>query len=230
MRRDGFTSSRMAPRVRLWNWPVPTWVTQTSVGPSRSERNATKPPSREMAAACSVPSKSVRWVNRASANGLRRAASVPATNHTAAPSPARIPQARASQANRRRPDGAGWAAETTGGTWLGCPRSASLSTDASPPAGLWLRLLDHASSSARDAKTEPSLSWICRWTGIPSRFSQRWTVLTSRLRCAAMSFHESSRSSGGFPREGAAESGLGGSATLASGWRQDWERSKPRKF
>src|SRR5207247_11050952 len=92
--------------------------------------------------------------------------------------------------------------------------------------GLGLRLLDHASSSARDAKTEPALSWKCRWTGIPSRFSQRWTVLTSRLRCAAMSFHESSRSSGGFPGGGAAESGLEGSATLASGWRQDEERSR----
>ena len=31
---------------------------------------------------------------------------------------------------------------------------------------------------------------------MPSRFSQRWTVVTSRLRYAAISFHESSRSSG----------------------------------
>ena len=31
---------------------------------------------------------------------------------------------------------------------------------------------------------------------MPSRFSQRWTVVTSRLRCAAISFHESRRSSG----------------------------------
>jgi hypothetical protein len=42
-----------------------------------------------------------------------------------------------------------------------------------------------------------------------------------------MSFHESSRSSAGFPRDGAAESGLGASATLASGWRQGGEGSKP---
>ena len=59
MRTDGFTSSGALPRVRLWNCPEPTCVTQTSIGPSRSARNATKRPSRDTAAACSVPSKSV---------------------------------------------------------------------------------------------------------------------------------------------------------------------------
>src|SRR5208282_2490744 len=42
VRTDGLTNSSALPRVRLWNSPEPTWVTQTSVGPSRSDRNATK--------------------------------------------------------------------------------------------------------------------------------------------------------------------------------------------
>src|SRR5262245_20704335 len=37
--------------------------------------------------------------------------------------------------------------------------------------------------------------------GIPSRFSHRWTVVTSRLKCPAISFHEFSRSSGGWTEE-----------------------------
>src|SRR4029077_2548908 len=59
VRTDGLTSSVTLPRVKLWNCPEPTCVTQTSICPSRSERNATKWPSRDIAAACSTPSKSV---------------------------------------------------------------------------------------------------------------------------------------------------------------------------
>ena len=40
VRTDGLTSSRTLPRVKLWNCPEPAWVTQTSVCPSRSDRNA----------------------------------------------------------------------------------------------------------------------------------------------------------------------------------------------
>src|SRR5580704_3295334 len=42
VRIDGFTRPEAVPWVRLWNSPEPTCVTQTSIGPSRSERNATK--------------------------------------------------------------------------------------------------------------------------------------------------------------------------------------------
>src|SRR6516162_9006247 len=41
VRRDGLGSSDTLPWVRLWNSPEPACVTQTSIGPSRSERNAT---------------------------------------------------------------------------------------------------------------------------------------------------------------------------------------------
>ena len=60
VRTDALTTSFARPRVRLTNWPVPICVTQTSICPSRSERNATKLPSLEIAAACSVPLKSVK--------------------------------------------------------------------------------------------------------------------------------------------------------------------------
>ena len=53
---------------------------------------------------------------------------------------------------------------------------------------------------------------------IPSRFSQRWTVVTSRFRYAAISFHESKRSSGrssgGFLDDGVTEDG----ALIALSW------------
>src|SRR6266852_4319768 len=42
VRIDGLTSSGALPRVKLWNSPDPTCVTQTSICPSRSDRNATK--------------------------------------------------------------------------------------------------------------------------------------------------------------------------------------------
>ena len=44
--------------------------------------------------------------------------------------------------------------------------------------------------------------------GIASRFSQRWTVVTSRLRYDAISFHESRRSSGGLSGGGTLLDGL----------------------
>src|SRR5271170_8274829 len=61
-----------------------------------------------------------------------------------------------------------------------------------------LRLWRQASSSEVNAYTELRLSCTWRCTGIASYFSQRWTVVTSRPRYAAISFHESSWSSGGF--------------------------------
>ena len=51
------------PCVKLLNWPLPTRLTHVSTGPSRSERNATYFPSREIAASVSDPSKSVKRVN-----------------------------------------------------------------------------------------------------------------------------------------------------------------------
>src|SRR5882724_9452972 len=42
---------------------------------------------------------------------------------------------------------------------------------------------------------------------MPSRFSQRWTVVTSRFRYAAISFHESRRSSFGRNDAGVPETG-----------------------
>ena len=42
VRTDGLTSSGALPRVKLWNCPEPICVTQTSICPSRSDRNATK--------------------------------------------------------------------------------------------------------------------------------------------------------------------------------------------
>ena len=92
-------------------------------------------------------------------------------------------------------------------------RSAGPATSSGPSAAGSgagaARPRDHASSSERNAYTDPSLS--CRWrcTGICSRFSHRCTVLTSRRRCVAMSFHESNRSSGpgGSGRPGDGEAG-----------------------
>src|SRR6266403_2004095 len=46
-RTDGLTSSGALPRVKLWNCPDPTCVTHTSICPSRSDRKATKWPSRD---------------------------------------------------------------------------------------------------------------------------------------------------------------------------------------
>jgi hypothetical protein len=37
VRTSGLTSSAALPRVRLWNRPEPTWVTQTSVFPVGEE-------------------------------------------------------------------------------------------------------------------------------------------------------------------------------------------------
>jgi len=58
------------------------------------------------------------------------------------------------------------------------------------------RVVHHALSSERYAKTDPSLSCKWRCTGIASRLSHRCTVLTSRFRYDAIFFQESSRSSG----------------------------------
>ncbi len=42
VRTEGLASSGIFPRVRLWNSPELICVTQTSICPSRSDRNATK--------------------------------------------------------------------------------------------------------------------------------------------------------------------------------------------
>src|SRR5580658_6566156 len=76
VRTDGLTSSGWVPWVRLWNWPEPTCVTQTSICPSRSDRNATNCPSRDTAAACSTASNSVTVWNCAPAMGSRQKYSV----------------------------------------------------------------------------------------------------------------------------------------------------------
>ena len=52
--------------------PLPISLTQASICPSRSARNATNFPSREIAAACAVPAKSARRMNLALARGLRQ--------------------------------------------------------------------------------------------------------------------------------------------------------------
>jgi hypothetical protein len=52
--------------------PLPTWLTQTSNEPSRSERNATNFPSEEIVACSSEPSKSVSLLKPASAKGFCR--------------------------------------------------------------------------------------------------------------------------------------------------------------
>ena len=76
VRSDGLASPGKLPRVKLWNWPDPTCVTQTSICPSRSDRKATNCPSRDTAAACSTPSKSVTVWSRAPAIGSRQKYSV----------------------------------------------------------------------------------------------------------------------------------------------------------
>ena len=71
----GKRKSSSWPWVRLTKRPVPVWPSNTSNGPSRSERNATNVPSADMAASRSAPGKSVRRVNRALASGFSTGAS-----------------------------------------------------------------------------------------------------------------------------------------------------------
>lgn len=56
--------------VRFSKRPEPTCVSQTSSGPSRSERNAANLPSGDSAASASSPSKFVNRVKIALASGL----------------------------------------------------------------------------------------------------------------------------------------------------------------
>src|SRR5271167_2543977 len=93
VRIDGLTSSGAPPCVKLWNCPEPTCVTHTSIGPSRSDRNATNCPSRETAAAWATPSKSVTVWNRAFAIGFRQKYSV-FCNHSPAPITSATPAAK----------------------------------------------------------------------------------------------------------------------------------------
>lgn len=125
--------------------------------------------SGEMAAACSVPPNSVRCSKRASASGFSRARScwpVSRSVHVRRRAAAPAPRPPGSQMPLLRPGGIGEAGDgRMGSTW----RAA------------W-RLFVHASSSDRKAYTDPILSCRCLCTGIPSRRSHRWTVVTSRLR------------------------------------------------
>jgi len=57
-RTDGLTSSGALPRVKLWNCPdTDLRHPHTSICPSRSDRKATKWPSRETVAACATSIK-----------------------------------------------------------------------------------------------------------------------------------------------------------------------------
>src|ERR1019366_7022118 len=76
LRSEGLARPGKLARVKLWNWPDPTCVTQTSICPSRSDRKATNCPSRDTAAACSTPSNSVTVWSRAPAIGSRQKYSV----------------------------------------------------------------------------------------------------------------------------------------------------------
>jgi hypothetical protein len=160
-------------------------VTHTSIGPSRSDRKATNLPSREIVADCSIPSKSVSGRNRAFASGFSGAVLAFWSCH---PKKAMrvAPAAATSQRPQRRRCPAGAGGESVEPTVT----ASSLSATRAEP-----RLRAHASRSALNAYTDPIFWWTCRWTGMPSRFSQRCTVVTSRLKYAAISFHESSRSS-----------------------------------
>ena len=72
VRVSGFRSSATLPLVRLKNFPVPTWVLHASHVPAPSQRKATYFPSRDMAAWCSAPLKSVNLVNVAPSSGFRQ--------------------------------------------------------------------------------------------------------------------------------------------------------------
>ena len=52
--------------------PLPIWLTQTSDGPSRSERKVTNFPSGEIAASVSSPGKSVTRSTVAPSSGFRQ--------------------------------------------------------------------------------------------------------------------------------------------------------------
>ena len=92
---------------------MPTWLSQTSNGPSRSARNATHLPSGETAAACSAPSKLVKRVNVALASGFS--------------------EASRGRLVSRRPTAAASAATATHGSHL--PRSFATVAQRHPPAG-----------------------------------------------------------------------------------------------
>lgn len=143
---------REASAVRLWNWPDPTCVTQTSIGPSRSDRKATNCPSRDTAAACSRPSKSVTVWSRAPAIGSRQKYSVFLSQN-----PAAIARSATTTANGRVTlHGAG--AETTErgdnagtmGDGISLPLSLSLSLSCSCSTRT-LRPRAHSSNSAVNA-------------------------------------------------------------------------------
>ncbi len=65
VRIDGLISSDTLPWVTLRYWLVPISVSHASAWPPLSARKATKRPSREIAAACSVPDKSASCVTLA---------------------------------------------------------------------------------------------------------------------------------------------------------------------
>ena len=156
VRTEGLTSSSGVPRVRFMNRPVPTCVTQTSIRPSRSDWKATKRPSRESAAACSMPSKSVSGSKRASARRRSAPSSRGRRTHTA--SPARTTAPRAIQVRTRRRRGAEVtgprAPEAVAGRTTPGASSAEPAIPGATPSP-WdipgVRLRAHASSSLRKA-------------------------------------------------------------------------------
>jgi hypothetical protein len=173
-RIDGLTSCPKEACVRLWNSPEPTWVSHTSTCPARSERNATKRPSLDSAALCCSPPKSVRACTRAFAIGLLQNTSAFRIQRPTAISSISAAASTGQMKRQRTP---------------GCNVSGSCNGAAAPGAlglsscsALTLRERVHPSNSARDAYTEPRLSCRCRCTGIPSRFSHRCTVVTSRFK------------------------------------------------
>jgi hypothetical protein len=70
------------PLVKSVNRPLPTCVSQTCIGPSRSDMNATNLPSGEIDAIVSVPGKSVMRMKSASASGLTDVSAGPRRGHT----------------------------------------------------------------------------------------------------------------------------------------------------
>src|SRR6476659_479731 len=89
----------LVPRVRLTNRPLPTWLTHVSMGPSRSDRKTTNRPSLEIDASFSAPSKSVKRVNVAFANGLSAVLFCGRQNHT--PNPVSAARMRAAAHGHR---------------------------------------------------------------------------------------------------------------------------------
>ena len=91
--------------VRLRNVPVPTWLSQMSNSPTRSDKNATNFPSGEMSGSASVPGKSVKRVNVAFSSGLVQPLSATLRGQRPNANPATTAAARATNVNTRQREG-----------------------------------------------------------------------------------------------------------------------------